>query len=179
MSNRSGIVQAIGRLLGMGGAPGAEPSSEPPPDEALLTEDLNSIGVTDESMIVPGRGPARADLGQRRRGSIGGWQSQISYSLSRSRNELQPSNQLLNAGLRFRPTENWDASWRTSYDLKDGRFNDHTIRLTRELHRWQANFDFLQTVTGNWTFRFTVSLKDNRDLKFDYEQRNNDRETRF
>ena len=30
---------------------------------------------------------------------------------------------------------------------------------------------FVQTITGNWSFRFNVSLKANRDLKFDYEQR--------
>jgi hypothetical protein len=54
------------------------------------------------------------------------------------------------------------------------RFNDHSIRLTRDLHRWEANFDFLQTATGNWTFRFEVRLTDNEDLKFDYRQRNLD-----
>ena len=70
------------------------------------------------------------------------------------------------------PTEHWDLSWRTSYDLELGQFNDHAVRLTRDLHRWQANFDFLKTATGNWTFRFEVSLLDNRDLKFDYQQRN-------
>ncbi len=181
MSNSSGIVQALGRLLRMGGPPGAgaAPEPEPEPEEDLFAQDLNDIGVTDESMIVPGRGSARPVRGRQSRGGIGGWQAQLSYSLSRSRDEARGANQLLDAGLRFRPTENWSASWRTSYDLEDSRFNDHVIRLTRELHRWQANFDFLQTATGNWTFRFTVSLQDNRDLKFDYEQRNNDRENRF
>ncbi|MCH7563966.1 MAG: LPS-assembly protein LptD [Gemmatimonadetes bacterium] len=183
MSDRSGIVQALGRLLRIGGPSGAEPGPEPDPGEApdvdLFEEDLNEIGVTDESMIVPGRGSARPERSRRARGAIGGWQAQISYSLSRSRVESQRTNQLLDAGLRFRPTENWSASWRTSYDVEDRRFNDHVIRLTRELHRWQANFDFLQTATGNWTFRFTVSLQDNRDLKFDYEQRNNNRENQF
>ena len=137
------------------------------------------IGVTDESMSVPGRGSARPNRPSRPRGAIGGWQARVSYSLSRGRAETSTTNQLVDAGLRFRPTENWNASWRTSYDVENGRFNDHVIRLTRELHRWQANFDFLQTATGNWTFRFTVSLQDNRDLKFDYEQRSSVTENRF
>lgn len=179
MSNRSGIVQALGRLFRIGGPPGAEPPPEPEPEEDLFERDLNAIGVTDESMIVPGRAPARADPNRRPRSAVQGWQAQLSYSLSRSRAESRGTNQLVNVGLRFRPTENWSASWRTSYDLEDNRFNDHVIRLTRELHRWEANFDFLQTATGNWTFRFTVSLRDNRDLKFDYVQRNNDRGNRF
>ena len=81
---------------------------------------------------------------------------------------------MLSGTLRLKPTENWSVSWRTSYDLEASAFNDHAIRLSRDLHRWQANFDFLQTATGNWSFRFEVSLLDNRDLKFDYKQRNLD-----
>ena len=178
MNNRSGIVQALGRLLGMGGPPGTGGPPEPELEEDLFEEDLNDIGVTDESMIVPGRGSARPNRPSRPRGAIGGWQARVSYSLSQGRAETSTTNQLVDAGLRFRPTENWNASWRTSYDVENGRFNDHVIRLTRELHRWQANFDFLQTATGNWTFRFTVSLQDNRDLKFDYEQRSSVTENR-
>jgi hypothetical protein len=85
---------------------------------------------------------------------------------------------MLNVALTLRPTDAWDVSWRTSYDLERTAFNDHTIRLTRNLHRWEANFDFLQTATGNWQFRFEVSLSDNRDLKFDYRQENLDTGTR-
>jgi hypothetical protein len=81
---------------------------------------------------------------------------------------------MLNATVGLNPTQNWEVNWRTSYDIERRAFNDHTIRLTRDLHRWQANFDFLQTATGNWQFRFEVSLMDNRDLKFDYQQRNLD-----
>ncbi len=81
---------------------------------------------------------------------------------------------MLTASVRLHPTEKWDMSWRTSYDLELHQFNDHTVRLTRDLHRWEANFDFLKTATGNWQFRFEVSLTDNRDLKFDYQQRNLD-----
>jgi len=77
-------------------------------------------------------------------------------------------------GIRLRPTENWDLVWRTSYDIETGEFADHSIRLTRDLHRWQANFNYSQTATGNWSFRFEVSLRDNRDLKFDYDQRSTD-----
>ncbi|HSG06806.1 MAG TPA: hypothetical protein VLA36_00510, partial [Longimicrobiales bacterium] len=84
------------------------------------------------------------------------------------------TSQMLNGSVSLHPTDQWDVSWRTSYDLERDAFNDHTIRLTRDLHRWEAHFDFLQTATGNWQFRFEVSLTDNRDLKFDYQQRNLD-----
>ena len=179
VSNTSGIVKTVGRLFGMGGPAGVEPEPEPEPEpeDDIFSDRPEDIGVTDESSIVPGRAPVRGDT--RPRGSIGGWQAQVGYSLSRSRDESRQSNQLADVSLRFRPTENWSATWRTSYDVVDGRFNDHVVRLTRELHRWQAHFDFQQTATGNWTFRFNVSLQDNQDLKFDYEQRNNDRDNRF
>ncbi len=130
-------------------------------------------GPTDASSIVPGvdRSQPRAP-GQR--GQTGGWNASLSYSLQRPRNPLLPAAQMLSGNLRLQPTENWSMTWRTSYDMELNRFNDHSIRLTRDLHRWEANFDFLQTATGNWTFRFEVRLTDNEDLKFDYRQRNLD-----
>jgi hypothetical protein len=70
-------------------------------------------------------------------------------------------------------------TWGTSYDLDVRSFTDHRIRLTRDMHRWNANFDFLQTATGNWSFSFQVSLTDNRDLKFDYDQRSSNFGNRF
>ncbi len=179
VSNRSGIIRALGSLLGRGGPPGAQPEPEPEEDLAL-EEDLDLLSATDEARVVPGRAPPRSDPNRRRaQRSVGGWNANLSYSLSRSRDDTRPTNQLLQGTLRFRPTENWDVSWRTSYDIQNGAFNDHVVRLSRDLHRWQANFDFLQTATGNWTFRFNVSLTDNRDLKFDYQQRNDSRENRF
>ena len=82
-------------------------------------------------------------------------------------------------GFRLKPTEEWNLSWRTAYDIDIGNFTHHSIRLSRNLHRWEANFDFVQTVTGNWSFRFEVALTDNRDLKFDYDQRSTDFSNRY
>jgi len=148
------------------------------PVEPENVDDLDFEGTTDESSIVPvsGRqdlsaGEARA---QRQQGSAGGWNANLSYSLQRPRDPTRLASQMLSGTVRLEPTDQWSVSWRTAYDLELGAFNDHSIRLTRDLHRWEANFDFLQTATGNWTFRFEVSLRDNRDLKFDYKQRNLD-----
>ena len=141
------------------------------------SDELDFSGTMDESTIVPGMG--RSDVSspspaQSTSGSTGGWNANLSYSLQRPRDPLRVASQMLSGTLRLQPTEKWSVSWRTAYDLELGAFNDHSIRLTRDLHRWEANFDFLQTATGNWTFRFEVSLRDNRDLKFDYRQRNLD-----
>lgn len=150
-------------------------------DEVVAEPDSTAIvdfaGPNDETNIVPvaGRTPAQGAAAARG-GSSGGWNANVSYSLQRPRVPTVGTivSRMISGTLRLQPTENWGVSWRTAYDLEAGAFNDHSIRLTRDLHRWQANFDFLQTATGNWTFRFEVSLLDNRDLKFDYKQRNLD-----
>jgi len=148
---------------------------EAPPEEPDNTEPLEFQGATDESSIVPVTGRGDASPVNSAQGASGGWNASLSYSLQRPRiPNVSIMSQMVSGTLRIQPTTNWSVSWRTAYDLERGAFNDHSIRLTRDLHRWQANFDFLQTATGNWTFRFEVSLLDNRDLKFDYNQRNLD-----
>jgi hypothetical protein len=142
---------------------------------------LDNVGnqsATNESSIVPGTGPE--DTGPRQAGrSTGAWNTNFSYSLRRIRESLLPASQLLQMGIRLKPAENWNLVWRTSYDITARKFADHSVRLTRDLHRWQANFDYTQTATGNWAFRFSVSLRDNQNLKFDYDQRSTDLESPF
>ena len=165
----------IGGLLGFGGdaGTGAQPEVEEEDGDLFAEEDpfLASSGV-DESPVVPGFGDRSRDVrNQGSRGGAGGsgWDASVSYSLQRPRAE-DMARQMLQLSVRFEPTEMWRASWRTSYDVELGAFNDHMVTFTRELHRWEANFDFRRTVTGNWAFRFEVALSDNRDLKFDYQQ---------
>jgi LptD protein len=172
LGSRSSIFRWLGFLGGGDEEEAAKKEDEG--EEPDLEDPFQAVGATDESSIVPtARRPSEARR-PRSRGSRGGWNANLSYSLQRPRDENAKANQMLTGTVTLRPTEHWDVSWRTAYDLERGAFNDHTIRLTRDLHRWQANFDFLQTATGNWTFRFEVSLMDNRDLKFDYQQRNLD-----
>jgi lipopolysaccharide transport LptD-like protein len=166
-----GSTSGIFRWLSGGGGD----DDAPPPEEPDNSQPLQFDGVTDQSSVVPVSGRDRDVPTRSSGGSSGGWNASLSYSLQRPRlANVQVMSQMLSGTVRLQPTVNWSLSWRTAYDLEAGRFNDHSIRLTRDLHRWQANFDFLQTATGNWTFRFEVSLLDNRDLKFDYNQRNLD-----
>ena len=180
VSSSSDIIQKLVGFLGGGGgeAEAAADSTVGFEDSDDLDPSLDNVGnlsPTDESSIVPGAGsddvvPQR----ERRRVSTGAWNTNFSYSLRRTRDSILPASQLLQMGVRLKPTENWDLVWRTSYDITLGKFADHTVRLTRDLHRWQANFDYTQTATGNWAFRFSVSLRDNRDLKVDYDQQSTD-----
>jgi hypothetical protein len=74
----------------------------------------------------------------------------------------------LNTG--FSPTPHWTLSWNTSYDLDTRRFGQHYVRLERDLHRWHASFAFAKSANGNFAFNFYISLLDQPDIKFDYDQ---------
>ena len=171
LSNKSALFSWLGRLAGGGGkeesastATGGEEDASDP--TGLETADLG------ESTVVPRSSDRRRSLrGAQRGGRVGEWSASFSYSLARARGVETDGNQMLQANVRFQPTEKWSVDWRTSYDLVASAFNDHVINLKREMHRWEADFAFRQTATGNWTFVFEVALTDNRDLHFDYEQR--------
>jgi len=171
MGSNSAIFRWLTQLLG-GGAGAEATSVEPEGDE--LADPFAAGDPTDEASIIPtGSRPGVVSPGPRA-GSSGSWTANLSYSLQRPRDPLLETRQMVTANMRLQPTDKWALSWRTAYDIERKAFNDHSVRLTRDLHRWQANFDFLQTATGNWSFRFEVSLMDNRDLKFDYDQQNLD-----
>jgi hypothetical protein len=170
-----GSGSALFRWLGLFGAGGEGAEAPQEPSDEGLEDPFDIQGTTDESTVIPTGGAAeRAAPRAGPSGSVGAWSANFSYSLQRPRAPGSPTSQMLTGMLRLQPTPAWELSWRTAYDVEAGAFNDHSIRLTRDLHRWQANFDFLQTATGNWSFRFEVSLLDNRDLKFDYDQQNLD-----
>jgi hypothetical protein len=170
LDSRSLPFRLLGSLLG-GETEAPSAVQAPAARSEEEQEDPFSPALTDESTIIPmGDGPGRrARVGGG--GGAGSWRANLSYSLQRPRSETQPSNQMVQGTMTFNPTENWEVSWRTSYDVANQSFNDHLLRLTRDLHRWEAYFDLRQTATGNWSFRFEVSLTDNRDLHFDYQQR--------
>jgi hypothetical protein len=185
LSSTSGPVRALAGWLSGGDEPTDSVSAleEEELDELNpLLDDVLNTSATDETSVVPGAGldePGPAPPANR--DGIGQWNASFSYALRRSvrSTDNRLASKLLQVGLRFRATVGWNLAWRTSYDVQDGSFIDHSVGLTRDLHRWEANFDFYQTATGNWTFRFGVSLKDNPDLKFDYDQRSSDFNSRF
>ena len=138
--------------------------------------------VTDDASILPGRESAvsasRQDTGLGRRRE---WSASLAYALVRPRSVsgFQEPSQNVTLSLNAQPTDLWNMAWRTSYDVESGRFSDHMVTLTRDMHEWQAHFDFLKTATGNWAFRFEVTLLDLPDLHFDFDQRSVDAEGRL
>ncbi|MDH3570669.1 MAG: hypothetical protein OER89_10865, partial [Gemmatimonadota bacterium] len=69
------------------------------------------------------------------------------------------------------PTASWSVSWSTQYNMTLKEFGQHVLRLSRDLHRWRATFAFLKAPNGNFAFNFFISLTDQPELKFQYDQR--------
>jgi hypothetical protein len=166
MNERSGLVNFIRRLLRI-------PAPPPPEPEPVVVEEPevrpDERAGFDSNRVIPG---SVGEVEERPRRE--GWDAAFQYSLQRPRETAAGPGerfQTLSAEISFAPTENWTVDWRTSYDMEERRFNDHMVRLTRDLHEWEANFSFRQTVTGNWSFQFEVALRANEDLRFDFEQR--------
>lgn len=162
-----GQGSALFRWLGLGprdrntapGAPGLVPDSGQAVDPAP-----RRITATGNPQGVGGSGP---------------WRASVQYSFTRLRptaQALQPAGtgetQTLNGNLNFSPTRNWAVNWTTSYSLTDGEFNYHSLRLRRNLYRWQANFDFYRTPTGNTSFEFSANLIDLPELRIPFRERN-------
>jgi hypothetical protein len=81
-----------------------------------------------------------------------------------------PATTSLNSDLSFNLTPKWTTQWRTTYDFERHQFASHNVQLQRDLHDWRAFFGFTQSANGNFSFNFTIALKAEPDLKFDYNR---------
>ena len=167
------------RWLGLGDDPGEAPAPE---DSAAAAEaeggevdelaEEDAARRQDDDRLALTSGGFRAP---RATGGVGSWRAQMNYSLNRPQGLPDQETQMVNGSVTFRPTQQWSAAWQTAYNVTEGAFANHVLRLTRDLHRWEANFDFVRTQNGNFSFEFRVALRDQRDLEIDYEQRSDPR----
>src|SRR5437879_1619962 len=164
-------IRGIGGLFGLDGrAPppgtgaGGQPGGPPPPPPPGGPTDQHSFGPP--ALPFGGAGAQEFSLS-------------VSYSGTRIRPRTDTlgalirglgGNQQLTLGLRFSPTQHWSAAWTSTYDVDTKQFGQHVIQLQRDLHRWHASFSFLKSPNGNFAFTFYVSLLDEPDIKFDYNQ---------
>ena len=170
-------IRGITSLLGLGGK---APANAPPPPPPAGTEGQPGVPPAggqfgNKSFQGPGAFPTG--------GAGSGFNLSVTYSRLRTRphaldtlttSVLIPTGTGGNQGLIFRlsfqPTAHWSATWNSSYDFDTRQFGMHDIHLERDLHRWHASFSFNKTPTGSFAFSFYVSLLDQPDIKFNYEQ---------
>ncbi|MGQ0813532.1 MAG: twin-arginine translocase subunit TatC [Gemmatimonadota bacterium] len=115
---------------------------------------------------------------QQSRGPVGAWNASFTVSMERPRPDAVPGvqsngNEMMTASVSFQPTQQWNVSWNTGYSFSTSNFSDHILTFTRQMHDWDANFNFMKSPNGNFSFVFNVKLRANPDIKFDYQQRSN------
>jgi hypothetical protein len=126
-----------------------------------------------------GRGDRdRVNQQQQARGPIGSWNATFNLTIERPRQDAglaiaRDGSQMLTTTFAFQPTQLWNVNWATGYSFTEKEFTDHILTFTRQMHDWDANFDFVKAQNGNFSFQFRVSLRANPDIKFDYNQRSN------
>ena len=81
-----------------------------------------------------------------------------------------PPSTSLNSNVSFYLTPKWSTSWQTTFDFERHEFASQILSLQRDLHDWRAMFGFTQSPNGNFAFNFTIALKAEPDLKFDYNR---------
>jgi len=81
-----------------------------------------------------------------------------------------PAQSSLGANINFQLTPKWTALWQTSYDFQQRQFASQMVSLQRDMHDFRAIFGFSQAPNGNFAFNFSIGLKADPDLKFDYNK---------
>src|SRR2546425_70188 len=171
-------IAGIGRLLGLaprrGAAAGAPPAAAPGTPGVDTTGQGAPFGQ--KGFVGAGAVPVGGA------GAGKGFNLAVTFSLTRTRPRTDTlattvpfvggtgGRQTMGLNLSFSPTAHWAARWTSSYDFDTRQFGQHVIALDRDLHRWHASFSFFKSPNGNFAFNYTISLLDQPDIKFDYEQ---------
>jgi hypothetical protein len=166
-------LRGVAGLITGRGRRAPDPTERPP-------EPLDTAVTTG---LIPGvRGDRFQDYDRRPRG--GGGRQPFSLAVTFDDQRTRPvsgadtlatiadrgANRTLGLAFSFDPTPNWSLSWSTQYNLTTNEFGQHAVRLERDLRRWRATFQFLKAPNGNFAFNFFISLLDQPDIKFQYDQ---------
>jgi len=158
------------RLLGLGRS---QRQQQPTAQMGVTPQDTSAAPQVRESqgqfgLLGDGRQrDPRPEMGQ------GNWNVSVNYALSRPRGGLGlgGENQMVQLNMSLQPTAQWAVQWNTGYSFTNSEFTDHILTFTRQMHDWDANFDFVKAQNGNFSFQFRVQLRANPDIKLDYQQR--------
>ncbi len=182
------LLRTIGAFFGLASAPPALSAAEAARRDSVRagSDTLGHPNLFPDAYqrgLLSDRPTALDQLGPR--GSGAGFNASIAFDYSRqrpvdsavaSRTGLPVSNVVpqstISGSLSFAPTRHWSVSWETLYDIQKGQFGSHVLRLDRDLHDWRATFSFVQSPNGNVVFNFNITLIDQPEIKFDYDQRN-------
>ncbi len=169
VSSGQGLAEILGLGLpgsgGGGGDGGEDEGGDGGQQAGAGDEEGRTMGSSGSIFTEAEEGPV--DTGS------GPWNLTVNYSLDRPRPSEGPGggreNQTLGGRLRFEPTPNWEVNWRTTYNVTSGEFGSHELQLTRQLHRWLAEFSFSKTPRGNVRFDVMIRLSDAPEIRVPYQ----------
>jgi len=94
------------------------------------------------------------------------WSFSFSYSFSYSKPGRDANiSQTMNFNANINLTSKWAISGSAGYDFSQGKFTPGTIRVTRDLHCWQMNFQWVPIgFRQSWTFCLNVKSSMLADL---------------
>ncbi len=176
----SGTVRALGGLLGLR-TPAPAPATGAGARDSVAPPDPTQAGRDYTSAFQRGALATRYSAVDRLGEPGSGFTASLNYSLQRTRPDPDSAGrplaapaeqQTISGSMSFSPTRHWRVSWQTSYNVTRSEFSDHVVRLDRDLHDWRATFTFVKSPNGNFLFNFGIELIDQREIHFDYDQRN-------
>jgi sec-independent protein translocase protein TatC len=158
-------LRAVGSIFGLGGK--AQEGGGRRDQEIPSYVAQSGRRTRPGSFFSTSQAPLRPSTGR-------AFSASFNYSLSRSRTvpgrPALREDQSLGITTNFSPTPFWGLSWSTQYNITEGTFESHVVRLERDLHEWRAGFNFVRNPTGTFAIYFSIYLTDLPDLKFDYDQ---------
>jgi len=161
--------ESLGDVLGLGlpgGGAAGDRRDEQEGQDRERQEQEDQVGTRGSIFTQAEQGPPET--------ASGPWDLSVNYSLTRPRDAGGPGiagreNQTLGGRLQLQPTPNWEVNWRTTYNITSGEFGSHQLQLTRQLHRWRAEFSFSKSPNGNVRFDVMVRLTDAPEIKVPYQ----------
>jgi LptD protein len=132
-------------------------------DPTLYCAPFNTLGS-------PSYNPAAYDLCVQQQSTAPTLESPITNTAAGGPVYLNPPTASIGSSIQFPLTDQWSASWRTTYNIVEHQFASQDISLVRDLHDWRASFSFTQSPNGNFAFSFQIALKAEPDLKFNYNR---------
>jgi len=95
------------------------------------------------------------------------YNASISYRYSERRSLTQISkSHWIGGSLQINPTPGWRVMFTTNYDLAGHQTSDQSFRFYRDLHCWEAQFEWIPG-GGRQGYYFKVNVKDLPDVKLE------------
>ncbi|MCK5526031.1 MAG: hypothetical protein KAJ05_02725, partial [Candidatus Latescibacteria bacterium] len=97
----------------------------------------------------------------------GPWQFQLSHYYGLYKTAISSrKTSWIKGSLRFNPTTHWRVSYAFNYDLEDKEMTAHDVSIHRDLHCWEAQFQW--TPSGyREGYYFLVNIKELPDIKIE------------